>query len=272
MGHLQNNVVGLAAWVFLGVAMTAAGAISLGGCGDSQACGAGTDERAGECVASGPTCGAGTVLDGGICAPADTTDPGDTSVGDAIETGSGDTGSGAPDVDAIGGGVPSAWFCEAWRYGDGVTCECGCGAGDPDCEHPEVPVIGCPDGTCQPDGTCGPCTPDCDGRVCDGDGCGGSCGDCLAPGLPYCHDGMCTANCIPECADRDCGSDGCGDLCGVCDPGDTCSFGTCQPLPEALSCVGYCDGVAPSGCACDSDCIPGFTCCSDRQAACGGSP
>lgn len=36
--------------------------------------------------------------------------------------------------------------------------------------------------------------------------------------------------CQPECAGRTCGSDGCGGVCGQCGAGQTCSGGACEPL------------------------------------------
>lgn len=38
---------------------------------------------------------------------------------------------------------PAAWTCAGARYEDGVTCDCGCGAHDTDCDLPGAPVGGC---------------------------------------------------------------------------------------------------------------------------------
>jgi len=74
------------------------------------------------------------------------------------------------------------------------------------------------------------CVPDCEGRECGKDFCGGSCGTCEA-GFA-CADGLCA--CVPSCPiaeytddptgsaskvaqlARQCGDDGCGGVCGEC--------------------------------------------------------
>ncbi len=79
------------------------------------------------------------------------------------------------------------------------------------------------------------CNPDCAGRVCGDDGCGGSCGDCtgadLCNGQGTCFD---PANCTPDCADRECGDDGCGGDCAPnsCTVDETCNAtGQCVANP-----------------------------------------
>jgi hypothetical protein len=92
------------------------------------------------------------------------------------------------------------------------------------------------------------CVPDCDGRECGADGCGGTCGEgCLgdascdeAEGFCFCEDtepcdGDCPpgticdevldecVTCTPDCDGRACGSDGCGGTCGEgCAEGQQC--------------------------------------------------
>ncbi|MCH9716084.1 MAG: hypothetical protein K0U52_03245, partial [Gammaproteobacteria bacterium] len=62
------------------------------------------------------------------------------------------------------------------------------------------------------------CQPECDGRQCGDDRCGGSCGDCAhGPCSPY---GTC---CTPTCNGKKCGPDGCGGTCGTCPKDQTCS-------------------------------------------------
>jgi hypothetical protein len=64
--------------------------------------------------------------------------------------------------------------CGAWSDGCGGTLKCGgCGS----------------TGTCT-DGVCVVCTPDCSGKECGGDGCGGSCGSCASPDV--CQSNACT--------------------------------------------------------------------------------
>jgi formylglycine-generating enzyme required for sulfatase activity len=59
------------------------------------------------------------------------------------------------------------------------------------------------------------CLPECDGKECGSDGCGGNCGEC--PGLlGECIDGQC--QCEPMCEGNPCGDDGCAGICGNCIP------------------------------------------------------
>ncbi len=65
------------------------------------------------------------------------------------------------------------------------------------------------------------CRPDCSGKNCGDDGCGGSCGECLPNS--DCVAGVCS-DCIPEdCTTLECGNDGCGGSCGDCESGENCS-------------------------------------------------
>jgi hypothetical protein len=74
----------------------------------------------------------------------------------------------------------------------------------------------------------GSCTPDCTGKNCGDDGCGGSCGTCS--GGETCVSGVCTG-CTPDCAGKNCGDDGCGGSCGSCSGGQVCNSGTCEDPP-----------------------------------------
>ncbi len=124
-----------------------------------------------------------------------------------------------------------------------------------------------------------PCTPNCTGRQCGADGCGGLCGtcpagtSCTAAGLceaplcagyagsdteccrtndpcgwavdDYCDcEGLCPwdgvdCGCQPQCAGRECGADGCGGVCGTCFAGTLCD--------AAGQCVDPCDVLPPEG-------------------------
>ena len=89
------------------------------------------------------------------------------------------------------------------------------------------------------------CQPQCEGKECGDDGCGGSCGEC-DPGCPLptiCDSGVCLATCEPLCDGKECGDDGCGCPCGECDDGkpctdDSCVDGACQftPSPDNTPC------------------------------------
>ena len=65
--------------------------------------------------------------------------------------------------------------------------------------------LGCSNGQCV-------CQPNCMGKFCGDNGCGGSCGDCAEP--LSCVSGQCI--CEPDCTGKTCGDDGCGGSCGVC--------------------------------------------------------
>lgn len=125
------------------------------------------------------------------------------------------------------------------------------------------------------------CTPDCDGKTCGMDGCGGYCGEC--PGgsaAPYCGvGGVCSATCAPQCDGKVCGSDGCGGVCGACTGGATCNgFGLC--VPDAWNCPDFYyadDSVCDCACgAPDPDCkkfaltvgCPGAASCDTTSGLC----
>ena len=76
------------------------------------------------------------------------------------------------------------------------------------------------------------CIPNCAGKQCGADGCGGACGAC---GFDW-HCNMTTFQCeeddtcVPDCHGKQCGGDDCGGVCGNCPPGYECgdSF-KCNP-------------------------------------------
>jgi hypothetical protein len=77
-------------------------------------------------------------------------------------------------------------------------------------------------------GQCTTCAPDCAGKQCGDDGCGGSCGTCASK--EACQSGACV--CVPNCSGQLCGEGGCPgqpDACGLCDFGKDCSAGVCVP-------------------------------------------
>jgi hypothetical protein len=86
--------------------------------------------------------------------------------------------------------------------------------------------------------------PSCDGKICGGDGCGGSCGSC--GGQDACVGGACV--CQGVC-NGNCGGDGCGGSCGVCADNETCDGTSCLPI-----CVPNCDGSCGS-CGGTQECI-----------------
>ncbi len=100
------------------------------------------------------------------------------------------------------------------------------------------------------------CEPNCNGRACGDDGCGGSCGSCYLPSgaidNSLCLDGKC--GCAPGCQGKTCGSDGCGGTCGTC-------YAPSGAVDDSLCVVGVCQTGCQPNCA-------GIQCGSD---GCGGS-
>ena len=78
---------------------------------------------------------------------------------------------------------------------------------------------------------------------------GGSTADCL---------GVCGGNAAPNCDGRQCGDDGCGGSCGECAGGAACNDGQCADIrcrdnencPAGMGCVG---GVCVEGDGCPGD-------------------
>jgi len=110
----------------------------------------------------------------------------------------------------------------------------------------------------------GTCTPNCTGKACGGDGCGGQCGTC--PQGQACQNGQCVG-CQPSCTGKACGDDGCGGLCGSCPAGQTCQNGQCvgcQPNCTGKTCgddgCGGSCGTCPAGQVCKvGQCVGGCT-------------
>ncbi len=97
------------------------------------------------------------------------------------------------------------------------------------------------------------CIPNCAGRACGSDGCGGLCGNC--PDSKTCDETTGQCLCVPQCTDKECGPDGCGGQCGTCPVaapqcGDD---GLCH-----IQCDPACDGkeCGPDGCGGDCGTCP----------------
>lgn len=80
---------------------------------------------------------------------------------------------------------------------------------------------------------------------------------------------VCT--CVPDCAGKACGDDGCGGTCGTCSGAlPACSAGQCTCPADSQACGGFCvpevcgGGGSLSGCNCSCPtgvvCIPGAVC------------
>ena len=150
---------------------------------------------------------------------------------------------------------------------------------DDGCTAPVI-IESC-DGGCA-DGACAPCAPDCDGRACGDDGCGGTCGGCTGGevcgadgscacgpdgGLACCDGDVCAVDtcgapqsvvaacewgcgdgeCLPcdvPCGEQNCGDNACGSSCGACDGGAACVAGTCTCVAnDHVGCCPAGDGV-----------------------------
>ena len=107
----------------------------------------------------------------------------------------------------------------------------------------------CEDSCCQPGHACFQgicCEPQCAGKECGDDGCGGVCGDCGPQGS--CEADSCI--CQSYCVGKECGDDGCGGSCGWCDTGFCTEEGTCQ---WGIGCV-YGHQPTCGGCSCE-ECV-----------------
>jgi len=105
------------------------------------------------------------------------------------------------------------------------------------------------------------CQPNCEGKECGSDGCGGSCGECLEDWNFECVEGVCV--CVPDCSCPDggtkwCGDDGCAGMCGEC-PEVPCD----DPCGPSKCWEGDCEGkqCGPDGMggSC-GECDMGWTC------------
>ncbi len=52
-----------------------------------------------------------------------------------------------------------------------------------------------------------------------------------------CESGKCIDVCAPDCLGKECGDDGCGGSCGICGSSDYCEGGQCVVLPITYSCT-----------------------------------
>jgi hypothetical protein len=283
---------------------------SCGACGDLQLCDMGL------CVCEFELCGDACCSDGEVCFEAGCCQPdcqglacgsdgcggscGECANGfecaDGTECVCGFEGCGE---DCCGGGqVCTADGCCSPQC-DGKACgadgcgfECGKCQGNTVCSDDQCVCafascgdLCCGDGEVCFEGAC--CTPSCAGAECGSDGCGGSCGECLADELCVgnsvcackyvpCGDGCCAAGqvcadglcCDPFCGDAECGDDGCGGSCGECDAGCTCGGGSC--LGSCGECQPDCAGKSCGWDGCGGSCgtCTGNTQCNIKTWAC----
>lgn len=140
----------------------------------------------------------------------------------------------------------------------------------PDCVGKQCGSDGCgglcgqckPTETCNAQGVCSEdnvCVANCQDKVCGPDGCGSICGTC--GGSQACVQGACLDpnNCTADCDGKSCGSDGCGGSCGTCKPSEFCSAGSCKEGGCIPNCVGKSCGSDGCGGDC-GECPSGQTC------------
>jgi len=142
--------------------------------------------------------------------------------------------------------------------GNGViTCEDTNGDGCLEWSQP----VDCASGEHCVDGECGPCTPDCEGKECGSDGCGGSCGEC-PPGT-YCENFTCQPGCRDDCEwnETRCADQYSYYPCGNYDDDECLDWGPRQRCPGGTLCdeaTGSCTG------GCTDECFWGERQCWDE--------
>jgi hypothetical protein len=150
---------------------------------------------------------------------------------------------------ANGTGFDCRWSCELARYGSGGSCDCGCGAFDPDCAG-----LGCYAPGCYADG-CAHCF--------DSKGAENACqrGACAAG---YQNDGVCDCGCRQDdpdcltgntCVEPGCSADGCARCHDTAGASASCSDWVC-----GLELQGGHDGCNCGCGALDPDCATGQGC------------
>jgi len=120
------------------------------------------------------------------------------------------------------------------------------------------------------------CTPQCSGKNCGSDGCGGTCGTCTS-GQTCSLSSQC--GCAPQCAGKRCGPDACGGSCGMCASGESCSAaGACVCVPSCSGRLCGSDGCGGSCGACPTEqfckagaCAVGIDPCAGRQCGSDGA-
>jgi len=130
------------------------------------------------------------------------------------------------------------------------------------CSYATADQVACGTGTCGTWKIATTCTPNCAGKACGDNGCGGSCGTCTT-GYTCSAAGQCI--CTPNCSGKNCGADGCGGSCGTCTTGYTCNtagvcVSTCTSTCSAAQLNTY---QCLSGQSCPL--VGGYTCSSVQQ-------
>jgi len=72
------------------------------------------------------------------------------------------------------------------------------------------------------------------------------------PAQQYCVNGVCKGDCVPDCNGKECGGNGCGGSCGSCGPTEYCDYqsGTCtNSCSDQCPSLGYIDPMNCNGTA-----------------------
>jgi hypothetical protein len=105
-------------------------------------------------------------------------------------------------------------------------------------------------GLCCPTGD-GVCGNECVNLASDNSNCG-TCGT-VCPSGTQCVNRVC--QCVPNCAGKECGADGCGGSCGTCTAPDSCdATGQCVCTPNPCGAADC--GMIPDGCGGTLECGP----------------
>ena len=170
--------------------------------------------------------------------------------------------------------------CFGSCYGEELCCQEGtifCGG---ECRPGECGSDSdCPEGSiCDPSTYSCVCTPNCDGKTCGDNGCGGQCGSC--PDGQSCQNGVCGCSVGFLCTDGACHACCEGANCATFYGGDTecwacvsgtcayyggfCSSGTCGT--SSADVIGHCvecgksGPLSPDACNAEVPCCAGYTC------------
>jgi hypothetical protein len=179
---------------------------------------------------------------------------------------------------------PSDCGCEATQSCVNLACctsDCGgkqCG--DNGCDG----VCGiCLDGTSCEAGTCIKIKTCGDGKCVAGDdeNCASCPSDCGCEEEASCISGAC---CTPDCGGKQCGDNGCGGLCGACPNGTSCEAGTCIKIKtcgdgkcvagddeNCVICPSDCGCTAPEKCVESGECVKDDSGCLGIELKCVGS-
>ena len=145
-----------------------------------------------------------------------------------------------------------------------TTCGWQAEAGFYNCEQTGVDPSGVNPIECP-----GACAPDCSGKVCGDDGCGGTCGACDV-GTACDSAGACQT-CESDCTGKVCGDDGCGGMCGYCGDFESCdATGACGTAScgDQYTAAGMCQGNTLVYCEGD---LVSVRHCADEGLFCGAT-